>query len=165
MVASCGGAPSLGPFGATRIRDSTECGTEPPPVGDTPGVEETPIFGRDRELASLRAGLVAAAGGAGRLVLGRGQGGISKSRLASAVALMAASYGILVARGHAVDDPGMPPLWPWRRRARSLPALGRLLSEVHLDDSARFAMLADAADVLVAEATAAGLLIVLEDLP
>ncbi|SFR25944.1 regulatory protein, luxR family [Lentzea waywayandensis] len=127
-------------------------------------MEEAPIFGRDRELASLRASLVAAAGGAGRLVLVRGEAGIGKTRLVSAVASMAASYGIPVARGHAVDDAGMPPLWPWRRLARSLPALQRVLSEAHLDDSARFAMLADAADVLVAEASAAGLLIVLEDL-
>ncbi|MEU3642249.1 AAA family ATPase [Lentzea sp. NPDC034063] len=127
-------------------------------------MEEAPIFGRDRELASLRASLVAAAGGSGRLVLVRGEAGIGKTRLAAAVVSMAASYGIPVVRGHAVDDPGMPPLWPWRRLARSLPALQRVLSEAHLDDSARFAMLADAADVLVAEAAAAGLLIVLEDL-
>ncbi|WP_330276498.1 AAA family ATPase [Lentzea sp. NBC_00516] len=127
-------------------------------------MEETPIFGRDRELATLRASLVAAAGGSGRLVLVRGEAGIGKTRLASAVVSMASSYGIPVARGHAVDDPGMPPLWPWRRLARSLPELRRVLSEAHLDDSARFAMLADAADVLVAEASAAGLLIVLEDL-
>ncbi|MEV6710640.1 AAA family ATPase [Lentzea sp. NPDC051208] len=129
-------------------------------------MEEAPIFGRDRELASLRAGLVAAAGGAGRLVLVVGEAGIGKTRLATAVAAMAASYGIPVARGHAVDDPGMPPLWPWRRLARSLPALHRVLSEGHsgTDDSARFALLADAADALVAEAAPSGLLLVLEDL-
>ncbi|MDX8147503.1 AAA family ATPase [Lentzea sp. BCCO 10_0061] len=127
-------------------------------------MEETPIFGRDRELATLRASLVAAAGGSGRLVLVRGEAGIGKTRLASAVASMAASYGIPVARGHAVDDPGMPPLWPWRRLARALPELSRVLSEARPDDSARFAMLADAADALVAEASTDGLLIVLEDL-
>ncbi|SDJ07640.1 regulatory protein, luxR family [Lentzea albidocapillata subsp. violacea] len=129
-------------------------------------MEEAPIFGRDRELASLRAGLVAAAGGAGRLVLVGGEAGIGKTRLATAVAAMAGSYGIPVARGHAVDDPGMPPLWPWRRLARSLPALHRVLSDVHsgTDDSARFALFADAADALVAEAEPGGLLIVLEDL-
>ncbi|MGW6443393.1 ATP-binding protein [Lentzea sp. NPDC055074] len=128
-------------------------------------MEEHPIFGRDRELASLRASLVAAGGGAGRLVLVGGEAGIGKTRLASAVAEMAGTYGVPVARGHAVDDPGMPPLWPWRRLARSLPALHRVLSVAHdPDDSARFALFADAADALVAEAAPSGLLLVLEDL-
>lgn len=128
-------------------------------------MEELPIFGRDRELASLRAGLVAAAGGAGRLVLVGGEAGIGKTRLAAEVVAMAGTYGVPVARGHAVDDPGMPPLWPWRRLARSVPALHRVLSEAHdPTDSARFAMFADAADALVAEAEPGGLLLVLEDL-
>lgn len=129
-------------------------------------MEDAPIFGRDRELASLRAGLVAAAGGAGRLVLVGGEAGIGKTRLATAVASMAGSYGIPVVRGHAVDDPGMPPLWPWRRLARSVPALHRVLCDAHsgTDNSARFALLADAADALVAEAEPGGLLLVLEDL-
>lgn len=90
---------------------------------------------------------------------------MGKTRLAAEVVAMAGAYGVPVARGHAVDDPGMPPLWPWRRLARSLPALHRVLSEAHDPaDSARFAMFADAADALVAEAAPSGLLLVLEDL-
>ncbi|MFD5830313.1 ATP-binding protein [Lentzea sp. NPDC060358] len=124
---------------------------------------EAPIFGRDRELAELRAGLVAAAAGTGRLVLVCGDAGIGKTRLASAAAAMAGEYGVPVARGHAVDDPGMPPLWPWRRVARTVPGLHDVLSGAHpgTDAPARFAMFADAADALVA---AGPHLVVLEDL-
>ena len=40
-----------------------------------------PIVGRNAELAQLRAALVAASGGAGRLVLVSGEPGIGKTRL------------------------------------------------------------------------------------
>ncbi len=149
-------------MGATRIRASTQCGTEPAPGGDTAGVE-VPILGRDRELAELRAALVAATG---RLVLIGGDAGIGKTRLATAALSMATEYGIPSARGQAVDDPGMPPLWPWRRLARDLPALDRVLAGTHFDPAdatSRFAMVADATDALIASAEPAGLLIVLED--
>ncbi|MFD9699902.1 ATP-binding protein [Lentzea sp. NPDC059081] len=121
---------------------------------------EAPIFGRDRELAELRA---AVAAGTGRLVLVGGDAGIGKTRLAAAAAAMAGEYGVPVVRGQAVDDPGMPPLWPWRRVARDLPALDHVLSGARLDPDAgaRFAMVADATDALVA---AGPLLVVLEDL-
>jgi DNA-binding CsgD family transcriptional regulator len=128
---------------------------------------EVPILGRDRELAELRAGLVAAAGGVGRLMLVGGDAGIGKSRLAAAAVAMAGEYGVPVVRGQAVDDPGMPPLWPWRRLARDLPALHRVLSTAHVDPAdatARFVMIADATDALIAEAGAEGLLVVLEDI-
>ncbi|MDT7781675.1 MAG: hypothetical protein QOF58_94 [Pseudonocardiales bacterium] len=124
---------------------------------------EVPILGRDRELAELRAALVAATG---RLVLIGGDAGIGKSRLAAAAVEMAASYGIPVARGQAVDDPGMPPLWPWRRVARDVPALERVLASSHFDPAdatSRFALVADATDALISEAAGQGLLIVLED--
>jgi DNA-binding CsgD family transcriptional regulator len=129
-------------------------------------VEEL-ILGRDRELAELRAGLVAAAGGAGRLVLVGGDAGIGKTRLVTAVTAMAGEYGVPVARGQAVDDPGMPPLWPWRRLARDLPALRRVLTVEHVDPAdatARFVLMADATDALIAEAAGSGLLVVLEDI-
>ena len=129
---------------------------------------DEPIVGRDRELAELRAGLVAAASGAGRLVLVGGDAGIGKTRLSAAAVAMAAEYGIPVARGHAVDDPGMPPLWPWRRLARDVTALHRALTDAHFEPAdsatARFAMLADATDALAAAAVQNGLLVVLEDM-
>jgi Holliday junction resolvasome RuvABC ATP-dependent DNA helicase subunit len=74
---------------------------------------EVPIVGRDDELGQLRAALAAASGGAGRLVLVSGEPGIGKTRLTTAVTEMAGEYGVPVAAGSAIDDSGMPPLWPW----------------------------------------------------
>src|SRR5262252_10175894 len=86
-----------------------------------------PIVGRGHELAQLRAALVAASGGAGRLVLVSGEPGIGKTRLTSAVMEIAGEYDVPVAAGCAIDDPGMPPLWPWRDVGRSVPALAGVL--------------------------------------
>jgi hypothetical protein len=36
---------------------------------------------------------------------------------------MAGQYGVPVAAGFAIDDPGMPPLWQWLEVSRSVPAL------------------------------------------
>ena len=88
-----------------------------------------PLAGRGQELGQLRAALVGAAGGAGRLVLLTGEPGIGKTRLAAAVTEMAGEYGVPVAAGHAIDDPGMPPLWPWRGVSRSVPALAAALPD------------------------------------
>ena len=55
---------------------------------------EVPIVGRSHELAQARAALVAASGGAGRLVLVSGEPGIGKTRLAAAVTDMAGEYGV-----------------------------------------------------------------------
>ncbi|MFC0110679.1 ATP-binding protein [Kibdelosporangium aridum] len=126
---------------------------------------DLPIVGRADELAQLRAALLAASAGSGRLVLVSGDAGIGKTRLATAVAEMAAEYDVPVARGYAVDDPGMPPLWPWRRLARDVPSLaGALAADAALGSAlARFAMFTDVTDAL-ADAAKAGLVVVLEDL-
>ena len=42
---------------------------------------------------------------------------------------MAGEYGVPVAAGFAIDDPGMPPLWPWLEVSRSVPALADVLGE------------------------------------
>jgi DNA-binding CsgD family transcriptional regulator len=133
-----------------------------------------PIVGRGHELAQLRAALVAASGGAGRLVLVSGEPGIGKTRLISAVMDMAGEYDVPVAAGSAIDDPGMPPLWPWRDVARSVPALAGVLdgaagsaggSPAAADSaSARFVMFAAACQALAGAAAERGLLVVLEDL-
>ena len=136
---------------------------------------EVSIVGRGHELGQLRAALVAASGGAGRLVLVSGEPGIGKTRLAAAVAEMAGEYGVPVAAGFAIDDPGMPPLWPWRGVGRSVPALvgvlggavgsaGGPLAGAADSESARFVMFAAACRALADAAAGRGLLVVLEDL-
>jgi DNA-binding CsgD family transcriptional regulator len=134
-----------------------------------------PLAGRGPELGRLRAALVGAAGGPGHLVLITGEPGIGKTRLAAAVTEMAGEYGVPVAAGYAIDDPGMPPLWPWRGVSRSVPALADALATELADTarspadaadsaSARFVMFATACRALVDAAAARGLLVVLEDL-
>jgi len=126
--------------------------------------------GRDQELAQVRAALVAASAGGGRLVLVSGEPGIGKTRLTTAIVEMAGEYDVPVASGYAIDDPGMPPLWPWRRVARTVPALGVVLgvaadSGAAVDSAAaRFAMFTEASQALADAAANGGLLVVLEDL-
>jgi DNA-binding NarL/FixJ family response regulator len=131
---------------------------------------EGPIVGRAHELGQLRAALVAAASGGGRLVLVSGEPGIGKTRLASAVTGIAAEYDVPVAAGYAIDDPGMPPLWPWRRLSRTIPGLATVLAgapgSATADDSAtaRFGMFAAACQAIADAAADRGLLVILEDL-
>src|SRR5579863_1965175 len=138
---------------------------------------KVPIVGRSPELGQLRAAVAAASGGAGRLVLVSGEPGIGKTRLAAAAAEMAGEYGVPVAAGFAIDDPGMPPLWPWLEVSRSVPALAGVLGDAPgpaggtgpLDGtadsaSARFVMFAAASRALAGAAAERGLLVVLEDL-
>ncbi|WP_194829358.1 LuxR family transcriptional regulator [Nocardia sp. XZ_19_231] len=129
---------------------------------------QTPAVGRHEEIARLRAAVVAAASGAGRFVLVSGPAGIGKSWLAECVATLAVEAGLRVARGNALDDAGMPPLWPWRRAARELPELAAALDTVTEPGGGpaaqRFRMFTEVADVLTAAAAPSGLLLVLEDL-
>src|SRR5690349_10388499 len=146
-----------------------------PAVG-VPAVD-VPIVGRDQELAQVRAALVAASAGGGRLVLVSGEPGIGKTRLTAAIAEMAGEYDVPVASGYAIDDPGMPPLWPWRMVGRTVPALDGALGPAgapavrasesgNAEDSAaaRFAMFTGASLALADAAADRGLLVVLEDL-
>ena len=125
-----------------------------------------PFVGRAGAAADLRAWLAAAAGGTGALVLVGGPAGIGKTRLVETVTDRAAVWG------RCVDDPGAPPLWPWRRVLQALPEAGAEVSRAlaELDDhdgtdlvAARFRFVAVAADALVAAAEPAGLVVVLED--
>ena len=136
---------------------------------------KVPIVGRGPELGQLRAALVAASGGAGRLVLVSGEPGIGKTRITAAVAEMAGEYGVPAAAGFAIDDPGMPPLWPWSVVSQSVPALagvlggaagvfGESLGGAGDSESARFVMFAAACRALADAAAERGLLVVLEDL-
>ena len=130
-----------------------------------------PFVGRRAELAELAARVAAAADGAGGLVLLSGPAGIGKTRTVEEA--LAGAPGT-VAWGRCVDDPGAPPLWPWRRVLRVLPAaqtaVAGALAEVDRagegadPDAARFRLATATADALVECAAAAGLVIVLEDL-
>ncbi|KAF0849466.1 AAA family ATPase [Nocardia caishijiensis] len=127
----------------------------------------TPVVGRHQEIARLRAAVLAAQSGAGRFVLVSGPAGIGKSWLADRAAELAAEANMPVARGNAVDDAGMPPLWPWRRAARTVPGLSAALDTVTEPGAAaerRFRMFTEVADALTAAATGPGLLLILEDL-
>jgi len=73
-----------------------------------------PLFGRDRELATLDAAMDAAAGGLGSLVALVGEPGIGKTRLAEEVFTQAVARGWTPAWGAGWPDGGSPPLWPWQ---------------------------------------------------
>ncbi len=124
------------------------------------------VAGRARELALVGAALEAAACGRGHLVLVGGPAGIGKTTLAEAAAEDATRRGLAVSRGHAVDDPGAPPLWPWRRAMRSWSeaAVGPRAELGESDAQARFLLFEAMADALRTHAQASGLLLVLEDL-
>src|SRR3954471_12155202 len=77
------------------------------------------LVGRASELAVLHAALNAALGGRPGLVLCRGEPGIGKSRLAEELCESAASRGVAVVWGWAVETAGAP-FWPWRQVLRAL---------------------------------------------
>jgi hypothetical protein len=130
-----------------------------------------PFVGRDAELAGLTACLSAAAGGAGALVLLSGPAGIGKTRAVEEATVGAPA----VVRGRCVDDPGAPPLWPWRRVMRGLPGVEAAVAEARAGvdpllersadpEAARFLVIASATEALVSAAGPGGLVVVLEDL-
>jgi ATP/maltotriose-dependent transcriptional regulator MalT len=135
------------------------------------GADATPFVGRGAELALLRRRIDAARAGTGGLVLVAGPAGIGKTRtVEEAVRPVSA-----VLWSRAVDDPGAPPLWPWRRVLRARPevaaAVSDALDEVDLlrergadPEAARFRFVAAATEALLESAEPAGLVVVLEDL-
>jgi len=92
------------------------------------GVWRDPLVGRAGELAFLRDRLADARAGAGHVVLVCGPAGIGKTRLVEELA--AAADGVQIGWGGAVDDAGMPPLWPWIRAVRGFPAPRTALASV-----------------------------------
>ncbi len=127
------------------------------------------LYGRASALAAVDRARREVRAGSGRVVLVTGDAGIGKSTIAQQALDDAAADGFRIARGFAVDDPGAPPLWPWRRVGRDLPAIHRALTapagpEPAPDDAARFRM-CEAIAVAVADvAVPDGVAILLEDL-
>src|SRR5262245_27174145 len=70
--------------------------------GGPPALVETPLLGRDREWATLRATLAEVRAGAGRVVLLVGEEGAGKSRLVTDLCREAAAGGVTVLAGRAV---------------------------------------------------------------
>ncbi|WP_420120187.1 ATP-binding protein [Nakamurella sp.] len=124
------------------------------------------LFGREAALALLDGARREASAGSGRLVLITGEAGIGKSTLAQEAVRPAQETGTPVARGFAVDDPGAPALWPWRRVGRDVPEIAAALDTItpdEPDDAARF-RLGEAVSTAVARAAADnGLLLIIED--
>ena len=134
-----------------------------------------PFVGRRVELTLLRRRLADARAGSGHLVLVGGPAGIGKTRLIEEA--VATADGAPTGWGAAIDDAGMPPLWPWTRALRGMPtpreALARVVAGAlqresgSTEEAAASTFAADTAVVdAVAEyaATRSGLAIVIEDL-
>ncbi|HEV8275169.1 MAG TPA: ATP-binding protein [Streptosporangiaceae bacterium] len=134
-----------------------------------------PLIGRREELAFLRDRLADARAGSGHVVLVCGPAGIGKTRLVEELAT--AADGMQIGWGGAVDDAGMPPLWPWIRAVRDLPgpraalptvvsgAAQREYSSAEDAAAATFAVDTNVVDALAEQSrTGSGLLVVLDDL-
>ncbi|WP_233489415.1 AAA family ATPase [Blastococcus sp. TF02-9] len=139
-------------------------------AGAAPVPDRGPFVGRDVERARIRAALERARTGSGGLVLVCGPAGIGKTRTVEE----SVGDAPAVVWGRCVDDPGAPPLWPWRGVLRARPevaaAVGDALAAVDGTpgaadpEVARFRFVSAAAEALVGSAEPGGLVVVLEDL-
>jgi DNA-binding SARP family transcriptional activator len=80
---------------------------------------ETPLIGREDELARLRTALEAALAGRGQLVAVLGEAGIGKTRLLAELASLAAQHGMAILVGHAYESEQILPYGPWIDAFRS----------------------------------------------
>jgi tetratricopeptide (TPR) repeat protein len=143
------------------------------------------MIGRQRVLAQLRAATEAAIGaGQGQVVLLAGEAGIGKTAVATEAAAEARQRGARVLWASCLEGAGVPGYWPWVQVVRLLaawsgrvagaPSLARLVPELAGGarepmaevpaEAARFQLFDELSSVLLAEAEAAPLLLVLDDL-
>jgi DNA-binding CsgD family transcriptional regulator len=131
-------------------------------------VSEGGFVGRERELAILRQGLLAARAGTGSMVLVAGEAGIGKTRLAQEVVFRAKADGCPTAWGSCLEEEGAPPYWAWIQVLRDV---ARLRPELPLpalsdgrDASNPFQLYDAVAATVAATSESSGLLLVLDDL-
>ncbi|MGN6566271.1 MAG: ATP-binding protein [Thermomicrobiales bacterium] len=84
----------------------------------------SPLVGRKREQAALRAALADTLAGQGGLVLISGEAGIGKTALAEALTAEAAAQGARVLVGRCYDLSETPPYGPWRELFARAPTAG-----------------------------------------
>uniref|UniRef100_UPI0025F64AC0 BTAD domain-containing putative transcriptional regulator n=1 Tax=Nocardioides sp. TaxID=35761 RepID=UPI0025F64AC0 len=150
----------------------------PPPAPSTAATQEhAPLpfpspwgwsmAGREEELTALTDLVDRVVAGGDRspaFVALTGEPGIGKSRLAIETALYAADHGMTIAWGRCSQDDGAPALWPWAT------VLERLGSELPTSDSAdddggaAFRAWETVVEAVLTAATAAPLMLVIDDL-
>jgi DNA-binding CsgD family transcriptional regulator/tetratricopeptide (TPR) repeat protein len=124
-------------------------------------VHRSPFVGRNGELTDLRTAMSDAWAGAGAVVLVSGPAGIGKTRLVEE-ALAGSPASVPVRWGRSVDDPGAPPLWPWRSVLLGLSGISDVVDGA--PEAARFRFTTAATEALLRAAAPEGLVVVLEDL-
>lgn len=139
----------------------------PPVIDAAPaGTGDDPLLGRDDAVAAVVPALTRAAAGRGRVVVVSGEPGIGKTRLAEAVADLAAARGFRVGRGRW-DAEGSPPLHAWSRalgQALGPESVGEVLGPADGAGDAASVSFRQADEVLAALGRGTPTLLVLDDL-
>jgi DNA-binding SARP family transcriptional activator len=120
----------------------------------------SPLVGRHRELALLEAGLEDALAGRGRLFVVVGDAGSGKTHLADELGSVAKQRGCRILWGRGWED--APAYWPWTQALRDVDV--QLDVPEDEDGRAQFAFFEGVTESLRAAASAAPLLVVLDDL-
>jgi DNA-binding SARP family transcriptional activator/tetratricopeptide (TPR) repeat protein len=96
-------------------------------------VHDSPLVGREAELACLLGSLAQTESPEGRVVALLGEAGIGKTRLCEELTVRAAAQGRRVLVGHGYDSQQLFPLAPWVDMLRSagLPSEHALLADLH----------------------------------